>query len=318
MNQNVRTTDTCSFAALTVSNTINGSVTGNAATATLATKTSTLSQGGGNGTGMTFNWSGQSGQPTWLWGSNDGTNIYVWNPSNFNVNSATSATTATTATTVQRLGQWDAGAFNAGSNSLGSGTRANSLNPNTYIKQISFEFKDGNFTTIAGNYSGLITIAPWDSTTVSTGDSSYQMLFSSAAANSTAAPVLRLRAGIDTTWGSWATVVHSANISSYAVTSAVTSAVAGTGVSVSGATGAVTFSIGQGVGTSATVQFGNVGISVAASNRLHINGDATNPAIRVDNGAVVLAASAASNSKTFYGWLPISIAGTTKWIQMYN
>lgn len=38
-----------------------------------------------------FNWSGQSGQPTWLWGSNDGVNMYVWNPSNFSVNSAISA-----------------------------------------------------------------------------------------------------------------------------------------------------------------------------------------------------------------------------------
>lgn len=36
----------------------------------------------------TWNWSGQSGQPSWLWGSNDGTNMYVWNPSNFNVNTA--------------------------------------------------------------------------------------------------------------------------------------------------------------------------------------------------------------------------------------
>jgi hypothetical protein len=35
-----------------------------------------------------FHWSGQSGQPTWLWGSNDGSNYYVWNPSNFNVSSA--------------------------------------------------------------------------------------------------------------------------------------------------------------------------------------------------------------------------------------
>ena len=35
-----------------------------------------------------FNWNGQPGQPTWLWGSNDGTNYYVWNPSNFNVASA--------------------------------------------------------------------------------------------------------------------------------------------------------------------------------------------------------------------------------------
>jgi hypothetical protein len=80
-----------------------GSCTGNAATATLATKASTLSQGGGTGAAMTFNWSGQSGQPTWLWGSNDGTNIYVWNPSNFSVNYATSAGSATSATTAAAL-----------------------------------------------------------------------------------------------------------------------------------------------------------------------------------------------------------------------
>ena len=40
---------------------------------------------------MTFNWSGQGGQPSWLWGGNDGSNMYVYNPSNFNVNSATTA-----------------------------------------------------------------------------------------------------------------------------------------------------------------------------------------------------------------------------------
>lgn len=37
----------------------------------------------------TFNWSGQSGQPTWLWGSNDGLNYYIWNPANFSVANAT-------------------------------------------------------------------------------------------------------------------------------------------------------------------------------------------------------------------------------------
>jgi hypothetical protein len=78
--------------------TLNQNTSGNAATATLAAKSSTLAQGGGNGTAMTFNWSGQSGQPTWLWGSNDGTNIYVYNPSNFSVNFATTATNATNAT----------------------------------------------------------------------------------------------------------------------------------------------------------------------------------------------------------------------------
>lgn len=67
---------------------------GNAATATLATKASTLSQSGGNGTAMTFNWSGQAGQPSWLWGGSDGVNMYVYNPSNFSVSYATSAGSA--------------------------------------------------------------------------------------------------------------------------------------------------------------------------------------------------------------------------------
>lgn len=36
-------------------------------------------------------WAGQGGQPAYLWGSNDGTNMYVYNPSNFSVNYANSA-----------------------------------------------------------------------------------------------------------------------------------------------------------------------------------------------------------------------------------
>lgn len=35
-----------------------------------------------------WNWSGQGGQPTWLWGGNDANNVYVYNPSNFSVNNA--------------------------------------------------------------------------------------------------------------------------------------------------------------------------------------------------------------------------------------
>ena len=38
-----------------------------------------------------WHWSGQSGQPTWLWGGNSENNYYIYNPSNFNVNSATYA-----------------------------------------------------------------------------------------------------------------------------------------------------------------------------------------------------------------------------------
>ena len=38
-----------------------------------------------------WNWAGQGGQPSWLWGGNDGVNMYVYNPANFSVNYANSA-----------------------------------------------------------------------------------------------------------------------------------------------------------------------------------------------------------------------------------
>ena len=47
---------------------------------------------GANITGNWY-WSGQGGQPAWLWGGGDGTNFYVYNPSNFSVNYANSAGT---------------------------------------------------------------------------------------------------------------------------------------------------------------------------------------------------------------------------------
>lgn len=43
-----------------------------------------------------FNWSGQSGQPTWLWGGNNFNSYYVYNPSNFRVAYASSAGNAET------------------------------------------------------------------------------------------------------------------------------------------------------------------------------------------------------------------------------
>jgi hypothetical protein len=60
------------------------------------------------------------------------------------------------------------------------------------------------------------------------------------------------------------TPYNATNPSGY-LSTAVTSAVAGTGVSVSAGTGAVTFSIGQAVATSSSVQFGSLGVGTAAS-----------------------------------------------------
>lgn len=78
-------------ARITASGGFTGTFYGNASTATTAAK---LGRDGNTGVPMTFNWSGKNGQPSWLWGSNDGSNMYVYNPSNFNVNYANSAGTS--------------------------------------------------------------------------------------------------------------------------------------------------------------------------------------------------------------------------------
>jgi hypothetical protein len=87
--------------ATTFSGSFSGSITGNAPTSTLAAKASTLANGGGNGGGMTFNWSGKGGQPYWLWGGEDGANMYVYHPGNFSVNYANSANSASKSNQLQ-------------------------------------------------------------------------------------------------------------------------------------------------------------------------------------------------------------------------
>lgn len=57
-----------------------------------------------DGGDLNFYWSGQGGQPTWLWGGNDGNNMYVYNPSNFSVNYAASAGYAGTAGSASTAG----------------------------------------------------------------------------------------------------------------------------------------------------------------------------------------------------------------------
>ena len=87
-----------------------------------------------------------------------------------------------------------------------TGSRAADLAPNTYAYGLFSEFKSSSLYSSTGNYSGLITYANWLGTTAAGGDPSYSLLFSPQAANSTAPPVLKIRAGIDTTWGSWSII----------------------------------------------------------------------------------------------------------------
>jgi len=112
---NSATTATSSnTASAIVARDASGNFTAGTITASLsgtATKASTLAQNGGSGTGMTFYWSGQGGQPNWLWGGNDGTNHYVYSPSNFSVSSAGSSNATTfTGTYVRMNGNGDADA----------------------------------------------------------------------------------------------------------------------------------------------------------------------------------------------------------------
>lgn len=63
---------------------------GNADTSTVAAK---LGRGGNTSLPMTFNWDGSKGtQPTWLWGGENGTDMYIYNPSNFKVAHSVSTT----------------------------------------------------------------------------------------------------------------------------------------------------------------------------------------------------------------------------------
>lgn len=61
---------------------------GNAGSADRAAR---LGRNGNAGYPMTFNWAGKTEQPSWLWGGENGEDMYVYNPSNFSVNYAASA-----------------------------------------------------------------------------------------------------------------------------------------------------------------------------------------------------------------------------------
>lgn len=63
------------------------------------------------GQNLNFDWNGQSGQPAWLWGGNDGYNMYVYNPSNFSVNYANNAGNANWAVDADTVDGLHASAF---------------------------------------------------------------------------------------------------------------------------------------------------------------------------------------------------------------
>lgn len=103
---------------------------------------------------MRFHWSGQGGQPTWLWGGNDGENMYVYNPSNFTVSRANTAGRADSAATADNANNLQGKDINFLYRYLG-GRNQPTLTP-LLIKNSSWQ--NDNVSGIHGQHSGDIQL----------------------------------------------------------------------------------------------------------------------------------------------------------------
>ena len=119
----------------------------------LATKNSDvaakLGQSGNVAIPMTFYWNGQGGQPNWIWGGNDGTNMYVYSPSNFSVSNAGYIRSmgnqeAESGRTAARGGVYTYNMYDQTANGA----------PTTYLSVVGFGNGTGGHIEIAGQWTG--------------------------------------------------------------------------------------------------------------------------------------------------------------------
>ena len=93
-----------------------------------------------------------------------------------------------------------------------AGNKLPTSNPRT----VRFDFATAGSVGSAGNYAGVMTYAPWDGTSASTGDSSYQLAFTNQSGVNASGPAqLLLRNGINGSWNGWQTILSSSNYTSY-------------------------------------------------------------------------------------------------------
>jgi hypothetical protein len=92
--------------------------------------------------------------------------------------------------------------------------------PTSSPSAVRFDFANASSVAgAAGNFAGVMTYAPWDGTSGSTGDSSYQLAFTNQSGVNASGPAqLLLRNGINSTWNGWQTILSSSNYSSYGIT----------------------------------------------------------------------------------------------------
>jgi hypothetical protein len=93
--------------------------------------------------------------------------------------------------------------------------------PSWAARSAIFDFVGAGAGNGAGNYAGVLTFVPWDGTSGSTGDSSYQLAFGNQSGVNASGPAkLSIRNGINSTWNDWQEILTSSNFTSYALSNA--------------------------------------------------------------------------------------------------
>jgi len=88
--------------------------------------------------------------------------------------------------------------------------------PSWAARSAIFDFVGAGSGNGAGNYAGVLTFCPWDGTSASTGDSSYQLAFGNeSGVNASGMPRLSIRNGINSSWNGYHILLHSGNASNY-------------------------------------------------------------------------------------------------------
>jgi hypothetical protein len=124
--------------------------------------------------GKNWNWAGQGGQPTWLWGGSDGTNMYVYNPSNFSVNYANSAGSANNVA----AGNVSAGTLDGNFTFSGATTFNNSVNMGSNKLTVGtidpvYSINGTNYATYGASMTGVNEETAGTLTLVRSADGTY-------------------------------------------------------------------------------------------------------------------------------------------------
>ena len=113
--------------------------------------------------------------------------------------------------------------------------------PNTLARSVNWDFVGAGTGNGTGNYAGVMSFTPWDGTSASTGDSSYQLAFANQSGVNASGPArLSIRNGINTTWNAWQEILTSSNFTSYSPGLTGTGASGSWGISVTGSSASTT------------------------------------------------------------------------------